>query len=152
MRVQNRLFLTLPSRMTEEVSLVSWRRWGLEGASLGTILVWADQRTSLVQDRRLPPALEFTSLLPRTPLRPRSCTGPPCRAGPGAQERPEALPSSLSFPPLYSPPLPLSPLVLFSLSLVNEENFPVALDTVDTNARVRGRDGLMGRSCHRSSS
>ena len=105
MRVQNRLFLTLPSRMTEEVSLVSWRRWGLEGTSLGTILVWADQRTSLVQDRHLPPALEFASLLPRTPLRPRSCTGPPCRAGPGAQERPEALPSSLSFPPPFTPHL-----------------------------------------------
>lgn len=105
MRVQNRLFLTLPSRMTEEVSFVSWRRWGLEGASLGIILVWADQRTSLVLG---PAFLTFPSL-------------------------PLLLPISSSSSPLSF------------LSLVKDKNFPVALDTVDANATVRGQGWMDGK-------
>lgn len=113
--------------------------------------VWADQRTFLVQDRRLAPALEFASLLPCPTLRPRSSTGPPCRAGPGAQEHPEALPSSLSFPPPFTLHLFLFFPVLFSFS-VKDKNFSVALDTVDTNARVRGQGWIDGKELSQSSS
>lgn len=146
------LFQTWAWRTTKQVSPASWGR-GM-GAFLGTTAAWEGPNVLPCPGRTCTSCCEarVTASLGTSRGRRRSCQGHPCRAGPGAQEPPcQTLPSP-PFLPLLTSLSSCSFLPSSFLSLVKEEHFQVALETVDTNVRVRGTKGGMVRNSPRSRS